>query len=45
MAFASLSRSTSKRRQAIRADEVFEPADFFEGDKPAEVDRSERHGN
>ena len=45
MAFASLSRSTSKRRRAIRAEEVYEPADFFEGDKPAEVDRSERHGN
>lgn len=45
MAFSSLSLATSRRRQAIRAEELYEPADFFEGDKPAEVDRSQRHGN
>ena len=44
LAFESLSRATSTRRQAVRQMVDYDVGDFFEGDKPAEADRSERHG-
>jgi uncharacterized protein YegL len=43
-AFASLSRSTSVRRQKMRRGEQFDRADYFEGDKSAEADLAQRGG-
>jgi hypothetical protein len=44
-AFASLSHSTSTRRQKVRAAAPIDRADFFEGQKAAEADRQQRHGH
>ena len=43
-AFANLSRATSDKRRRIAAGEVWDKADFFDGDKAAEDDRHRRHG-
>jgi hypothetical protein len=42
MAFASLSAKTSDLRRKVRRGEALDSADFFEGDKPAEADRTRR---
>jgi hypothetical protein len=44
LAFESLSRSTAALRGKVRRREQFDKRDFFEDDKPAEQDRSRRHG-
>lgn len=44
-AFANLSRATTDKRRRIAAGEVWDKADFFDGDKAAEDDRNRRHDN
>jgi Mg-chelatase subunit ChlD len=41
-AFHSLSASTRSHRRKVRSSEFFDKGDFFEGDKPAEEDRTDR---
>jgi Mg-chelatase subunit ChlD len=43
LAFASLSAKTTDFRGKVRHGEAFDQGDFFEGDKPAEADRTRRH--
>jgi Mg-chelatase subunit ChlD len=43
LAFASLSHKTRAFRGKVRDGMAFDQADFFEGDKPAEADRTRRH--
>jgi hypothetical protein len=43
LAFASLSAKTRDFRGKVREGMAFDQADFFEGDKPAEADRTRRH--
>jgi Mg-chelatase subunit ChlD len=42
LAFASLSQKTTDFRGKVRHGEAFDQGDFFEGDKPAEADRTRR---
>jgi Mg-chelatase subunit ChlD len=42
LAFASLSDKTATLRSRVRSGQRFDRSDFFEGDKPAEVDRDRR---
>jgi hypothetical protein len=42
LAFASVSDKTADMRSRVRSGELFDRADFFEGDKPAEADRNRR---
>ncbi len=44
MALGSVSASLTRRRSRIRDGQAFDPADFFEGDKPAEDDERNRDG-
>jgi uncharacterized protein YegL len=41
-AFDSLSASTRSHRRKVRSSEFFDKGDFFEGEKPAEEDRTDR---
>lgn len=45
VAFDSLSRSARSMRHKVRFSMPVDTADFFEGDKSAEDDRTRRHGN
>lgn len=43
--FASMSAAVARKRERLRRGEVFDNADFWEGDKAAEADRDRRHRN
>lgn len=45
LAFSTLSRATTNRREKIRRSEKFDADDFFEGDKPAEAYRELAEGS